>query len=150
MTNYSEYSSSQESVGFVFWQTHMLWSREMKKVLSPFKLSHTQFVILSVINYLNESMEEISQVDVSDLSKVDVMTVSTSLKTLLKNDYIIRERSQKDSRAYILLLSDKGHEVLKEAMTAVEKVDNIFFDKTKTNNKELLEIFSNLSSDDNA
>lgn len=150
MTIFSKYSDSQESIGFVFWQTHMLWNREIKKVLTPLRLTHTQFVILSVINYLNESMEEVSQVDISELSKIDVMTISTSLKTLLKNDYIVRERSTNDSRAYILSLSSKGSDVLGKAMIIVEKVDSEFFKKTDISSKELLTIFKNLSSDDHA
>lgn len=150
MTIFSKYSDSQESIGFVFWQTHMLWNREIKKVLTPLRLTHTQFVILSVINYLNESMEEVSQVDVSELSKIDVMTISTSLKTLLKNDYIVRERSTNDSRAYILSLSSKGSDVLGKAMIIVEKVDSEFFKKTDISSKDLLTIFKDLSSDDHA
>ncbi|MDR2279005.1 MAG: MarR family winged helix-turn-helix transcriptional regulator [Vagococcus sp.] len=150
MTIFSKYSDSQESIGFVFWQTHMLWNREIKKVLTPLRLTHTQFVILSVINYLNESMEEVSQVDISELSKIDVMTISTSLKTLLKNDYIVRERSTNDSRAYILSLSSKGSDVLGKAMIIVEKVDSEFFKKTDISSKELLTIFKDLSSDDHA
>lgn len=40
MTIFSKYSDSQESIGFVFWQTHMLWNREIKKVLTPLRLTH--------------------------------------------------------------------------------------------------------------
>lgn len=127
MKEISKFETSQESVGFLFWQTHMLWSREIKKVLTPFKLSHTQFVILAVINYLTTSKEEVSQVDISELSNIDVMTISTSLKALTKNGYVIKDRSLKDARAYVLKLSDSGESILKESIKVVEAVDALFF-----------------------
>lgn len=127
MKEISKFETSQESVGFLFWQTHMLWSREIKKVLTPFKLSHTQFVILAVINYLTISKEEVSQVDISELSNIDVMTISTSLKALTKNGYVIKDRSLKDARAYVLKLSDSGKSILKESIKVVEAVDALFF-----------------------
>lgn len=127
MKEISKFETSQESVGFLFWQTHMLWSREIKKVLTPFKLSHTQFVILAVINYLTISKEDVSQVDISELSNIDVMTISTSLKALTKNGYVIKDRSLKDARAYVLKLSDSGKSILKESIKAVEAVDALFF-----------------------
>ncbi len=127
MKKHSKFEKSQDSIGFTFWQTHMLWSRQVKKVLTPFKLSHTQFVILSVISYLGDEKTEVSQVDVSEMSQIDTMTISTSIKTLLKNGYLHREKSQHDTRAYKLYLSDLGEEALKKSLVAIEAIDQAFF-----------------------
>ncbi|EAF6816756.1 MarR family transcriptional regulator [Listeria monocytogenes] len=128
MSDFSQFGSSEDSYGFVFWQTYTLWHRRIKKELRAFKLTHTQFVILSVIRFLGISSKNISQSDVSSLSKIDVMTISSSIKTLIKNGYIISKGDPNDSRANNLSLTIKGKDVQHKTMLIIENIDNVFFD----------------------
>lgn len=150
MNQYSKFDESHESIGFVFWQTHMLWSRQIKKALSPYKLTHTQFVILSVVGYLSQQQAEVNQVDISEASKIDTMTISTSIKTLIKNGYLIRQKSAKDSRAYQLELTQEGHVVLSESMKIVEAVDTHFFETREKESTDLGDQLLKLIRDNDA
>ena len=51
---FSEIKNHKESMGLLFWQVSMLWQRKIKKVLQAYDLTHTQFVILAVIEELTE------------------------------------------------------------------------------------------------
>lgn len=98
------------------------------KELKKYNLTHTQFVILSVIAYLEKSSRFISQVDISALSNIDAMTVSTSLKTLSKNGYVITTSCIEDSRANTSALTMNGKEVQLSAIQIVEDIDDHFLE----------------------
>ena len=129
MSPFSKFQSHDESYGFVFWQTYMLWSRKIKRALKPFQLTHTQFVILSVVAYVQQSQPVASQADVSHLSKIDKMTISTSVKTLRKNGYLSLQRHAEDARVNGLVLSEAGKAIQQQALAAIEAVDEQFFTK---------------------
>lgn len=84
---------------------------------------------MSVIQELVEQNQTVSQKQISILSNIDVMTISSSLKTLIKNDYVRREENQHDGRAYSLVLTRKGKEVLYKTINVVEDIDESFFGK---------------------
>ncbi|MGA7719963.1 MAG: hypothetical protein WCA84_02175 [Ignavibacteriaceae bacterium] len=42
-------STPEESTGFLLWQVTNLWQREIKKALSIYGLTHSQFVLLASI-----------------------------------------------------------------------------------------------------
>lgn len=129
MSDFSKFSSSENSYGFVFWQTYTLWHRRIKKELRAFNLTHTQFVILSVISFLELTSNDISQADVSTLSKIDVMTISSSIKTLIKNGYVASISNPNDSRANKLSLTREGRDVQRQSMLIIERIDDDFFNK---------------------
>ena len=51
---FAEYQNYNESTGLLFWQSSMLWQRKVKQALQSYDLTHTQFVILAVIEELSE------------------------------------------------------------------------------------------------
>ena len=58
---YAKCKNHQESIGLLFWQSSMLWQRKIKQVLQPYDLTHTQFVILAVIEELSEKEKCVTQ-----------------------------------------------------------------------------------------
>lgn len=97
---YSKFVNSNDSIGLLFWKTSVLWQRKIKEVLQPLDLTHTQFVILAVVEELSEIIDEITQKMISDFSMIDVMTVSSTIRLLEKKKYICRLASENDTRAY--------------------------------------------------
>lgn len=124
---YSHYKNSNHSTGLLFWKVSVLWQRKIREVLQPLDLTHTQFVILAVIEELSEHCYEITQKMISDFSMIDTMTVSSTIRLLEKKQYVIREQSKSDSRAYRLSNTVLGREQLKRAIKVVELVDEHFF-----------------------
>ena len=138
---YSDYKNRDESSGFLFWQLSTLWQRKIKEVLTPFNLTHTQYVILAVIEDLQETVDDINQKLISDISTIDVMTVSSTIRLLERKKLIKRKPSKTDTRAYSIFNSKMGSNILVKAVSEVESVDKMFFtDDTKMFNNQLIKL----------
>ena len=112
------------------------WHSMIKKELKKMNLTHPQFVILASLAYLSQDSDEVTQVMISKLSGIDVMTVSQILSLLEKHDFVKRKEHSKDTRAKAVILSKKGEEVLQKAVPLVEQIDEIFFEKLDTDEEQ--------------
>ena len=112
------------------------WHSMIKKELKKMNLTHPQFVVLASLAYLSQDSNEVTQVMISKLSGIDVMTVSQILNLLEKNDFVKRKEHSKDTRAKAVILSKKGEEVLQKAVPLVEQIDEIFFEKLDTDEEQ--------------
>ena len=108
------------------------WHSMIKKELKKMNLTHPQFVVLASLAYLLQDSDEVTQVMISKLSGIDVMTVSQILNLLEKNDFVKRKEHSRDTRAKAVILNKKGEEVLQKAVPLVEQIDEIFFEKLNT------------------
>ena len=124
---FSEIKNHKESMGLLFWQVSMLWQRKIKKVLQAYDLTHTQFVILAVIEELTEQDKTVTQKNISDFSMIDVMTVSSTVRLLAKKGLISRSQHETDTRANSIINTEIGKSLLSKAVKAVDKVDKTFF-----------------------
>jgi DNA-binding MarR family transcriptional regulator len=132
----------EESSGFLLWQVTNLWQREIKKALEQYSLTHSQFVLLASIHWLTLHKQEVTQVILSNHTKIDPMTTSTVLRTLQQKGFIQRQEHLKDTRAKTVVLTPEGKEIIKKAIITVEKFDTHFFsilcNKTTELNNNLL------------
>ena len=126
----------KESIGLLFWQSSMLWQRKIKQALQPYDLTHTQFVILAVIEELSEQEICITQKKISDFSMIDVMTVSSTVRLLEKKGLIFRTPHKTDTRANSISNTEQGKNYLRKAVIAVESVDKEFFFADVENNAQ--------------
>lgn len=124
---FSEIKNHKESMGLLFWQVSTLWQRKIKKVLQEYDLTHTQFVILAVIEELSEQDKTVTQKNISDFSMIDVMTVSSAVRLLVKKGLVSRSQNETDTRANSIVNTDIGKTILCKAVKAVDKVDKTFF-----------------------
>jgi MarR family transcriptional regulator, organic hydroperoxide resistance regulator len=134
---------AEESSGFLLWQVTNLWQRKIKKALEKFGLTHSQFVLLASIHWLTLNKEEVTQVVLSNHTKIDPMTTSTVLRTLQKKGFLQRKEHSTDSRAKTVRLTKEGIKIIKKAVVAVEKFDKEFFSAlgnktTKLNSKLII------------
>ena len=112
---------AEESSGLLLWQVSMLWQRGIKKVLQPFDLTHPQFVLLASAQWFAQQGKEITQVSLANFTKIDPMTTSQG------KDLITREEHKTDTRAKVVAITDKGAELIAEAVAKVEAFDDEFF-----------------------
>ena len=127
MNNNIFYNDKDDSIGFNLWQVYNIWHRRITQELNSVGLTHIQFVLLSVSQWLNEKEEEVTQVQIAQFAKIDTMMTSTVLRTLEGKNLIIRKNHKKDTRAKCVEVLDEGKEKLVEALKIVENVDREFF-----------------------
>ena len=118
----------EDSPGFLLWQTTITWQRLIKKVLEPHNISHAQFVIMALLLWLKEHNHETTQVLIATYSKLDKMTVSSSLKKLAHDGLVVRIEHDIDTRAKCVSLTNKGKMLICKIIPLVEKVDHDFFE----------------------
>ena len=123
------------------------WHSMIKKELKKMNLTHPQFVVLASLAYLLQDSDEVTQVMISKLSGIDVMTVSQILNLLEKNDFVKRKEHSKDTRAKAVILSKKGEEVLQKAVPLVEQIDEIFFEKLDTDEEQFKHFLARLNEE---
>ncbi len=85
-----------------------LWLRSKKQILDEFGLTGPQYDVLSAIYSLNNYMQEIIQMDLSEKTGIDPMTTSTILRNLEKNNLITRARGTVNTRVIYIELTDEG------------------------------------------
>ena len=112
------------------------WHSMIKKELKKMNLTHPQFVVLASLAYLSQNGDEVTQVMISKLSGIDVMTVSQILNLLEKNDFVKRKEHSRDTRAKAVILNKKGEEILQKAIPLVEQIDEFFFGKLNNDEEE--------------
>ena len=123
------------------------WHSMIKQELKKMNLTHPQFVVLASLAYLSQDSNEVTQVMISKLSGIDVMTVSQILNLLEKNDFVKRKEHSRDTRAKAVILNKKGEEVLQKAVPLVEQIDEIFFGKLDTDEEQFKHFLARLNEE---
>lgn len=141
------FDQPEDSPGFLLWQTSVLWQRAIKKVLEPTQLSHAQFVIMATLLWLDHHQDDVTQVDIIRLSKLDKMTVSKALKYLVAQRYVERVTHHADTRAKKISLTSAGKKIVTQLIPKIEKMDAVFFGKlSKLEQKKLIPFLKKLNS----
>ncbi len=138
---------AEESTGFLLWQVTNLWQREIKKALKKYELTHSQFVLLASIHWLTLDKQSVTQILISNHTKIDPMTTSTVLRTLQSKGLIKRQEHETDTRAKKVRLTEIGITNIKQAIKTVEEFDKQFFgsldNETKEFNSKLMILLDN-------
>jgi DNA-binding MarR family transcriptional regulator len=133
------FEKPEESTGFLLWQVTNLWQREIKKALEKYGLTHSQFVLLTSMYWLELDKQKSTQIVLSNHTKIDPMTTSTVLRTLQKKGLVLRKEHKNDTRAKTVELTTTGQETIKQAIKTVEQFDLGFFGKLANETSEFNE-----------
>lgn len=138
---------AEDSTGLLLWQVTSLWQREIKRALEKFGLTHSQFVLMASIHWLNLQKMDVTQILLSSHTKIDPMTTSQVLRTLQKKGLLQRQEHATDTRAKTVSLTENGTKMVKQAVKVVEAFDNEFFsplgERQKDFNKKLGSLLQN-------
>jgi MarR family transcriptional regulator, organic hydroperoxide resistance regulator len=144
--NEFQFENADESPGFMLWRVSSLWQRQIKTALEPFDLTHTQFVLLAGLSWL-EGQGHITQVQLADHLGMDVMMTSQVLRTLESKGLVERPAHPTDSRAKALKLTHTGLELSAKTVPVVEAADQDFFSRLGKKQSELLKHLRKLQED---
>ncbi|WP_235011066.1 MarR family winged helix-turn-helix transcriptional regulator [Listeria monocytogenes] len=114
----------------------------MKKI----NLTHPQFVVLTSLGYLSQREKEVTQVMLSKISGMDVMSISQIIGTLEKKELIVRKEHSKDTRAKTVSITEAGQAILEKALPIVENIDVIFFGSLESKEHTFIELLNSLNS----
>lgn len=118
---------AESSTGLLFIRVYNKWHSIITQELRNLGITHPQFVILTTLNFLSQSSENVTQVSIAKLADMDVMSVSQIVRGLEKKEFIKRTTNPEDSRANSVILLPKGQEMVRLALPIVEKIDDEFF-----------------------
>ena len=134
----SQFATPVQSPGFLLWQVTHIWQRKINAVLQAYDLTHLQFVLLAHVWWLTQKGESITQVQLAEQVKVQVMLVSQVVRVLERKCYIKRVQSSLDTRAKCIETTAEGKQQLQRALPAVEKVDREFFARGKEHKQSFI------------
>lgn len=137
--------NSEQSPGLLFMRAYNKWHGEIKKQLKTLNITHPQFVILTSLGYLTQYHEEVTQVMISKISGLDVMSVSQIIGSLEKHSLISRQEHSKDSRAKAVRLTEAGARIIKKALPIVEQIDINFFGSLEKEEGEFIRFLQSLT-----
>lgn len=141
------FEQPEDSPGFLLWQTTMIWQRHIKKALEPYGISHAQFVIMATLLWLEAHNSTTTQILIVNLSKLDKMTVSKSLKKLVALGLVRRTEHETDTRAKSVTLTDQGKSLVHQLVPIVEGIDGKFFEKaSRLEQQSLIQVLRKLTN----
>jgi DNA-binding MarR family transcriptional regulator len=132
------FEKPEDSPGFLLWQTTMVWQRLIKQALEPYGIPHASFVILATLLWFEAHSYDTTQILIAQWSKLDKMTVSKSLKTLVSEGLVNRIEHKKDTRAKSVSLTEKGKYLIHKLVPMVEGIDTTFFGRVPEHDQQSL------------
>lgn len=113
--------------GYLLWQVSKLWQRKLNAALADLGLSSTQAIILINVPRLNQEKRTVTQMLLAEVTKIDRMTVSQSIRTLERKGLIQRVVAATNKRAYHVELTDKGQKISMRAFQSIVAAHETFF-----------------------
>jgi DNA-binding MarR family transcriptional regulator len=143
----SHFEGPEQSPGFLLWRVSTKWRREVEAALATLNLTHPQFVLLASLGWLTRHHTNVTQVELARHCGTDVNMTSQVLRSLEQKGYIERHRREGDERSKLPRLTEKGGELVEQAIPLVEKVDDDFFSKLGSEKiKEYIDILQKLAN----
>lgn len=142
------FEQPEDSPGFLLWKSTTTWQRLIKKALEPYDISHAQFVVMAMVMWFKENHQPATQVNIAQLSGLDKMTVSKSLKKLSQLALIARVEDSTDTRAKLVSLTAEGQKLIAKLIPIVESTDRIYFNSISIPEQNtLIALFRKLNKD---
>ena len=129
----------ENAVGFVLWRLVHRYVREIDRVMAPLGLTHLQFTTLALAAWLGRSGEAIPQSELSRAGDIHPMQISLMLKALEAKRLIARPRSQGDTRAKTVEVTQAGLAALRRALPMAIRVQREKFGEEGREGGQLLE-----------
>lgn len=140
----SHFEGPEQSPGFLLWQVSTQWRRQIEIALITLGLTHPQFVLLASVGWLTRDNTDVTQVEIARHCSTDINMTSQVLRSLEKKGYIKRYQRKGNERSKFPRLTEKGAQLVEQAIPLVEEIDRKFFKKLKQDTKKCVEILQKL------
>lgn len=133
--------NADDSPGFLLFRITVLWQKKLGIIFNDLKIQQTQYAILASLKYFEEKNEKCTQAFLVEHARIDKMTLSKSVRQLEKTGLVKRAQSDEDARAVLVQLTQRGRNLVTEAVRRIEDADELFFhylnEKQRSSFKEI-------------
>jgi DNA-binding MarR family transcriptional regulator len=137
-----------ERPSYQLWLAGNAWQRVLRRSLEPLGLTHVQFIVLGAVQRLGQEKELVSQADVCRLAAIDQNMASAVIRFLEKKGLLRRVRQSADRRAFHLLVTEAGANVIQTGADAIGPARDAFFGRLGDEQKELARMLRVLAEAD--
>jgi DNA-binding MarR family transcriptional regulator len=124
----SRFHSAYDVLGYLLRLMSGLWHRQLNVELAKIELTEMQFVLLIGLGWLTETNPSgVNQKDLADACGCSRALASQVIQTLVRKEFVVITKDEKDARARIVRLSPAGEAVLQKAIPVLEKTDQEFW-----------------------
>jgi len=121
---------SMAARGFALWREAMRWQRTLDALLAPLRLTHTQYLALATADQVTEEARNaVTQRAIAERAGLDEVTTSRVTAVLSERGLLDRGPST-DRRAYRVVVTHKGRQLLRRAAADVEAASRSFFSQS--------------------
>ena len=124
---FSAEAEADKIPGYLLWQVSKLWQRRLNEALKGLGLSSTQAIILINVPRLNQEKRTVTQMLLAEVTKIDRMTLSQSIRSLERSGLVKRITVAANKRAYHVILTSTGSKVAMQAMQRIISAHKTFF-----------------------
>ena len=135
--------SFEDSLGFQINQTANIMRNRFNEFLKPYNLTAEQYVILKAIN----ENAQIAPSQLADILGKNKTTITRMIDTLVKNDFILRQKHQFDRRSHTLIYTTKATKLMTQIIPITDDIIGKIRGKFKSQElQQFLTILSELRS----
>ena len=122
------FSDPREAPGYLMWQAGMAFQRHLNGVLTSHRLTHTQFILLAGLRWLEATGQTpVSNADLGRFAAVDRMMAAQVIRRLTAFGYIGTSTFPGNLRAQALNITEEGRLAFVNALQDVRTADEKFF-----------------------
>ncbi|MGH3210110.1 MAG: MarR family winged helix-turn-helix transcriptional regulator [Trebonia sp.] len=114
--------SIEPTPGYLVWRLSMKWRAAVDRTLAPLGLTHAQYVLLASLYGMERAGQRPTQRELADHTGLEPLYTSKLARALDADGLIRRDRDPADTRAIRLVLTDRGREVVRPAITEVSQL----------------------------
>lgn len=141
----SDFDTLEISSGFLLWQISNRWQAQQRQALKPYGLTHVQFVLLASLAW-SDDQAPMSQKQLALHAQTDEMMTSQVIRTLTAKGLVARWPDPTDRRVMTVRPTQKGIDLVNEAIVAVETVDREFFSVLDGDQSVFIQLMQRLTS----
>lgn len=123
--------SPDDFAGFLIWQLSNKWEKYVNQELKKFDINQGECFHLISILQLSKKLDEVTQVDIAQVTGGSIMNTSKILKSLEKKQWITRQTAS-DSRAKKVTITEAGIAISIDVAKVLEEANQRFYSKNHT------------------
>ncbi len=121
-------SLSEKKIGLLVWKLSNFWQSRLRKILKKHEITLNEYLILESIIIIKNEHDELSQIQISLFSGIDISVASVTFKILEKKKLLTR-KIKVDQRKKIIEILPKGVNLYNLINPLIIEEENKIFNK---------------------